>query len=231
MLETTRVHIVPSANPDGVTTALTQTDGQCNLTQGYTNSHNVDLDTDFKGNTSAVNVHVYEVYTSFCVNFFVHTPGCLLYFLHQLQIFTFTVVEVHVRPHVHVYRYVQECVMSDTNTKLNRLGYVYVHVHVLSMCMYVYVHVHNLAGHSNSTHRQPETRALMHWMEAIPFVLSINLHSGRLVSAHPHDDALSKLTTPFVLSINLHSGRLISAYVTCLRHSCLFACKVRSVIS
>ena len=62
MLETTRVHIVPSANPDGVTTALTQTDGQCNLTQGYTNSHNIDLDTDFKGNTSAVNGHVYLVY-------------------------------------------------------------------------------------------------------------------------------------------------------------------------
>ena len=73
----------------------------------------------------------------------------------------------------------------------------------------------------------------MQWMEAIPFVLSINLHSGRLVSAHPHDDALSKLTTPFMLSINLHSGRLVSSYITCLRHTCLFACKVlvRIVIS
>ncbi|XP_005397542.1 PREDICTED: carboxypeptidase M isoform X2 [Chinchilla lanigera] len=40
----------------------------------------------------------------------------------------------------------------------------------------------------NNATRQPETRAVMAWLRAEPFVLSANLHGGALVASYPFDN-------------------------------------------
>ncbi|KAK3607554.1 hypothetical protein CHS0354_011089 [Potamilus streckersoni] len=51
LLDTTRIFFLPTLNPDGVAIAEK---GKCDGTQGYSNSRNVDLDTDFKGSEKNV---------------------------------------------------------------------------------------------------------------------------------------------------------------------------------
>ena len=61
-------------------------------------------------------------------------------------------------------------------------------------------------------HREPETRAVMTWIEEYPFVLSANLHNGALVANYPFDNSLSGRSKSTKCPDNDIFKQLASAY-------------------
>ena len=55
---------------------------------------------------------------------------------------------------------------------------------------------------SNPVVREPETAAVIRWMENIQFILSASLHGGALVASYPYENSDKRKTIVFQRSFH-----------------------------